>query len=223
MNVNQLRPHIQSRIAHELGITFLDNLDFAVKNKLQEKDVFVTSIYTNEEIAKQESPKYEPGILMDGLLEAASDSGHHAIVKDTKPKGHIFVQMVTKSCHMVITRRNTTNTHNAKFYIEEALHNVGLLKVDQKDLFDSEILGTSENIDDLLFVCVTAYWDTDNELLDLSFIIPSPNEKRSLMTFSLNELKQSSLEPMTEVAEEPILALKKRLDDASDDHRDDAV
>lgn len=37
MDINELRPYIQSRIAHEFGNTFLDNLEFSIKNKLLEK------------------------------------------------------------------------------------------------------------------------------------------------------------------------------------------
>ncbi|MDC4567371.1 hypothetical protein NQ790_18315 [Acinetobacter baumannii] len=81
------------------------------------------------------------------------------------------------------------------------------------------ILNEEVELDDLLFVCVTSYWNSDFELLDLDFIIPHPIENRPILHFSLAELKKSALEPMTDVAEEPILAIKKRLEQADDDSR----
>ena len=104
MDINELRPHIQSRIAHEFGNIFLDNLEFSIKNKLLEKDIFIQEIFDSPELAKQESPKYEPGLIMDALNSTAIDAGHRASVEDTKPKGHQFVQMTTNSCHVVISR-----------------------------------------------------------------------------------------------------------------------
>lgn len=219
MDINELRPHIQSRIAHEFGNTFLDNLEFSIKNKLLEKDFFIQEIFDSPELAKQESPKYEPGLIMDALNSTAIDSGHKAAIQDTKPKGHQFVQMTTNSCHIVISRRDSKNTKNAHFYIEQARSNIGLVKDHQSDLLIKAILNEEDELDDLLFVCVTSYWNSDFELLDLDFIIPHPIENRPILHFSLAELKKSALEPMTDVAEEPILAIKKRLEQADDDSR----
>jgi len=42
-------------------------------------------------------------------------------------------------------------------------------------------------------------------------------EKRPILRFTLAELRKSASEPMTGVAEEPILAIKKRLEQADDD------
>ena len=53
MDINELRPHIQSRIAHEFGNIFLDNLEFSVKNKLLEKDFFIQEMFDSPELAKQ--------------------------------------------------------------------------------------------------------------------------------------------------------------------------
>ena len=52
MDINELRPHIQSRIAHEFGNIFLDNLEFSIKNKLLEKE------YKNEISLKNTAQKY---------------------------------------------------------------------------------------------------------------------------------------------------------------------
>lgn len=51
MDINELRPHIQSRIAHEFGNIFLDNLEFSIKNKLLEKDIFIQEIFDSPELA----------------------------------------------------------------------------------------------------------------------------------------------------------------------------
>ncbi|MHC3122628.1 MULTISPECIES: hypothetical protein [Acinetobacter] len=219
MDINELRPHIQSRIAHEFGTNFLDGLVFSIKNRLLEKDAFVQEIYFSPELAQQESSKYEPGLLMDALLATANESGHNAVVRDTKPKGHQFVQMTTPSCHVVITRKDSLNTKNAKFYLEQSRSNIGLVKNHQSDLLIKAILNEDVELDDLLFVCVTGYWNSDFELLDLDFIIPHPIENRPILQFSLAELKKSASEPMTDVAEEPILAIKKRLEQADDGSR----
>ena len=194
-------------------------LIFSIKNRLLEKDNFVQEIYHSPEIAHQESAKYEPGLLMDALLASAVESGHNAIVQDTKPKGHQFVQMTTPSCHIVIMRKDSNNTKNAKFYIEQSLSNTGLIKERQRDLLAEVILNEGSHLDDLLFICATGYWNSSFELLDLDFIIPHPIENRPILTFSLAELKKSASEPMTEVAEENILAIKKRLDQADDSSR----
>ena len=106
---------------------------------------------------------------------------------------------------------------NAHFYIEQARSNIGLVKGHQSDLLVKAILNEDIELDDLLFVCVTSYWNSVFELLDLDFIIPHPIENRPILHFSLAELKKSALEPMTDVAEEPILAIKKRLEQADDD------
>ncbi|KKW76166.1 hypothetical protein AAV97_17395 [Acinetobacter sp. Ag2] len=219
MDLNELRPHILSRIAHEFGNNFLDSLEFQIKNRLLEKENYVQESYYSPELARQESVKYEPGLLMDALLASAVESGHNAIVQDTKPRGHQFVQMTTPSCHIVIMRKDSNNTKNAKFYIEQSLSNTGLIKQRQRDLLAEVILNEGANLDDLLFICVTGYWNSDVELLDLDFIIPHPIENRPILTFSLAELKQSASEPMTEVAEENILTIKKRLDQADDSSR----
>lgn len=217
MDINELRPHIQSRIAHEFGNNFLDGLAFSVTNRFLEKDSFVQATYFSPELARQESPKYEPGLLMDALLAAANESGHNAMVQDTKPKGHQFVQMTTSSCHVAIMRKDSLNTRNAKFYIEQSRSNIGLVKDHQNDLLINAIINENTELDDLLFVCVTGYWNSDFELLDLNFIIPHPIENRPILQFSLAELKKSASEPMTDVAEEPILAIKKRLEQADED------
>lgn len=219
MDINELRPHIQSRIAHEFGSNFLDSLVFSIKNRLLEKDAFVQEIYSSRELARQESSKYEPGLLMDALLATATECRHNATVQDTKPKGHQFVQMTTSSCHVVIMRRDSINTKNAKFYIEQSRSNIGLIKNNQNDLLIKAILNEEMELDNLLFVCVTGYWNTDSELLDLDFIIPHPIENRPILRFTLAELKKSASEPMTDVAEEPILAIKKRLEQANDSSR----
>lgn len=219
MDINELRPHILSRIAHEFGNNFLDGLVFSIKNRLLEKDNFVQEIYHSPELARQESAKYEPGLLMDALLASAKESGHNAVVQDTKPKGHQFVQMITPSCHIVIMRRDSINTKNAKFYVEQSRSNIGLIKESQRDLLAKAILDENIELDDLLFVCVTGYWKSDFELLDLNFIVPHPIENRPILSFSLDELKKSASEPMTDVAEEPILAIKKRLEQADDSSR----
>ncbi|MFV5348626.1 hypothetical protein [Acinetobacter soli] len=213
MNINELRPHIKSRIAHEFGSAFLDELDFSIKNKMLEKDAYVHANYSSVELAKQESPKYEPGLLMDSLLSAATATGHSAQVQDTKPKGHQFVQMITRNCHVVIMRKDSSNTKNAKFYVEQSLSNLGLVKGNQNDLLIQAILAEDVEFDDLLFVCVTSYWNADFQLLDIDFIVPHPLENIPIFTFSLAELKKSASEPMTDVAEEPILAIKKRLEE----------
>lgn len=219
MDINELRPHIQSRIAHEFGNNFLDSLVFSIKNRLLEKDSFVHEIYYSAELAKQESSKYEPGLLMDALLATANESGHKAIVKDTKPKGHQFVQMTTPSCHVVIMRKDSLNTKNAKFYLDQSKSNIGLVKDHQSDLLIQAILNEDVELDDLLFVCVTGYWNSDFEILELDFIIPHPIENTPILSFSLAELQKSASEPMTDVAEEPILAIKKRLEQANDSSR----
>lgn len=219
MDINELRPHILSRIAHEFGNNFLDGLVFSIKNRLLEKDNFVQQIYHSPELARQESAKYEPGLLMDGLLASAEESGHNAVVQDTKPKGHQFVQMTTSSCHIVIMRRDSINTKNAKFYLEQSRSNIGLIKETQRDLLVKALVDEDVNLDDLLFICVAGYWNSDFELLDIDFIIPHPIENRPILTFSLAELKKSASEPMTEVAEEPILAIKKRLEQADNSSR----
>ncbi len=217
MDINELRPHIQSRIAHEFGINFLDSLEFSIRNKLLEKDAYIQVMFQSSELAKQESPKYEPGLLMDSLIATAIESGHSAIVQDTKPKGHQFIRMTTPSCHVVIMRRDSLNTKNAKFYIEKSLSNAGLVKANQSDLLINAILNDEAVLDDLLFVCITSYWNSAFELLDLDFIVPHPMEKRPILRFTLAELRKSASEPMTGVAEEPILAIKKRLEQADDD------
>lgn len=185
MELAELRPHIQSRIAHEFGSNFLDELIFSIKNKFLEKDTFITGIYESKELAKQDGPKYEPGLLMDALISSALKCNHRAVIKDTNPKGHQFVQMTTPSCHIVTMRNNSINTKKAKFYVEKTLSNIGLVKNPQDDLFIKAILNEDANLDDLLFVCVTSYWNSSHEILDINFIVPHPTKNYPIFHFSL--------------------------------------
>lgn len=217
MNLNDLRPHIESRLAHELGVNFLDDLPITIKNKLLEKDNFVNTTYSaSPEIAKQESPKFEPGLLMVGLFESAERAGHMAMVRDTAPKGHVFVQIATPSCHLMVMRRYSSNTQQAHFYVNECLANTDLLEDNQADLLAEAISLDGQPLSNLLFVCASIYWDQEAELIDVSFILPHPINKHPLMQFSLDDLRKSALQPMTKMAEESILVLKKRLGDADD-------
>lgn len=217
MTLNEVRPHIQSRLAHELGGIFLDQLPIITQNKMQEKDTFVASVMSSPELARQLAPKMEPDMLMDCLFESSISSGNKAVVKNTNPKGHSYVQMATNSCYLILMRRESKNTNNAIYYTRQALLNSGLISESQGDLLALTLTRPDESIDDLLFVCVEVGWQADSEILDISFILPHPTKGYPLFSFSLSELQKAVSQPLTDIAEEPIVSIKRRIDDADQD------
>ena len=217
MKLNDLRPHIQSRLAHELGKIFLDRLPIDCLNKMAEKDAFVGSVMYSSEMAKQISPKLEPDMLMDSLYQAAVESGLLSTIKDTNPKGHSYVELVSASCHMVLLRRESSNTCNAQYYTKKALTNAGLLTQTQGDMLAITQTQDDEPLENLLFVCAEVGWQSNEAILDITFILPHPTKNYPLLKFTLHELQMAADQPLTDIAEEPLPSIRKRLDEADDE------
>jgi hypothetical protein len=216
MKIESLRPQICSKLANELGLEFLERLEMVIKNGFIEANLFVDGTFSSSELGKQAVAKLQPDLLMDRFKSAAELSNHVATIEDTKPSGHKFVQVTTSSCVLVTMQRFSTNTPRAKFYGEKAINNLQYVVEDsQLDLF-SKIRGNVEIQNSHTFICMTSYWDNRTESLDLHFEVPHPTKSFILMQFNLNELKESVMQTMTEVAEESILTLLKRLDDEDD-------
>lgn len=216
MTLNDLRPHIQSRLAHELGIDFLSELSLNIHRNMQKVEEIASGFYS-QEFSKQFKPKAEPDFLMDALIESADWTKHKVIAESTKPDGHIFAKMTTPSCHLIALRKSSKNTSDARFFRHAALSNTGLVSNSQLPLLDSLLTDEQTPLDDLLFVCIEIYWDSYLEKPDISFTLPHPRSNTRLMSFSLIELVEYAQKPMTDIAEEPIISLKKRLDRTDND------
>lgn len=220
MNIENLRPHVCSKLAHDLGQDFLEQLEIIIKNGLIESDLFFDAAFYSSELSEQAVSKIQPDLLMDRLKHVSELSSHFASIEETKPRGHKFVQVTTNSCVLVTMQKFSTNTTRAQYYSERALKNLVLLSEEpQIDLF-SEITDNIVINESHIFVCMTSYWDKRAELLDLSFEVPHPSKQTVLMQFSLNELKESVMQSMTDIAEESMLTLLKRLDDADDSKKE---
>ncbi|MFC2995171.1 hypothetical protein ACFODO_07830 [Acinetobacter sichuanensis] len=216
MTLDELKPHIQSRLAHELKSNFLESLSIDITNRLLNSNEFVLSNFHNPEIANQVSPKLEPDVLMDELFNVARANGHNVIVKETSPKGHFYTHVTTSSCNLIITRRVSRNVMKSHYFANQAALNQGLVEPVQPDLLDDiALLGDEVPLNSLLFVYASIYWDRENQLLDFELILPHPTEFYSLLTFSLDELKASAKEPMTDIAEDDIVSIKRRVDQAA--------
>ncbi|MHA3081378.1 hypothetical protein [Acinetobacter sp. ANC 5502] len=214
MKIETLRPHVCSKLAHDLGLEFLEQIEITVKNALLETDLFFDTTFSDSKLSEQAVAKVQPDLLMDKLKLAAETSGHIATLEDTKPRGHTFVQVKTNSCVIVSMQKFSTNTTRAQYYADRSLKNLALLIDDpQPDLF-SEIKGNIEINESHIFICMTSYWDKKVELIDLSFDVPHPSKQTVLMRFSLDELKESVMQSMTDIAEEPsLVTLLKSLDE----------
>lgn len=220
MKIENLRPHVCSKLAHGLGREFLDQLEIILKNGLIESDLFFDATFFDSELSEQAVAKVQPDLLMDRLKRVAEMSGHLAAIEETKPRGHKFVQVTTDSCILATMQKFSTNTTRAQYYAERALKNLVLLAEEpQLNLF-SEITENIEINESHMFVCMTSYWDKKVEILDLSFDVPHPSKQTVLMQFSLNELKESVMQSMTDIAEESMLTLLKRLDEADDSEQE---
>lgn len=213
MTIDDLKPHILSRLAHEFKLQFLDALPIDIKNRLLSNGEYISSTFNNPDISNQAAPKYEPDILMDELYKVASNNGHSVIAKETVPKGHFYTHMTTSSCNVIIVRRNSRNTSKSNFFADQAFLNYGLMEPQQPDLLDDIVLQNDETpLSSLLFVYASVYWDREMEMLDFEFILPHPTEFRPLMVFSLDELRTAAKKPMTDIAGDDIVSFKKRID-----------
>ncbi|MCU4599054.1 hypothetical protein [Acinetobacter bereziniae] len=216
MTLDELKPHIQSRLAHELKGNFLESLSIDIKNRLLGASEFVLSNFHNPEIANQVSPKLEPDVLMDELFNVARANGHNVVIKETNPKGHFYTHVTTSSCNLIITRRSSRNVMKSLYFADQATLNQGLVEPVQPDLLDNIALLDDEiPLSSLLFVYASIYWDRENQLLDFELILPHPTEFYSLLTFTLDELRVSAKEPMTDIAEDDIVTMKRRVDQAT--------
>ncbi|MDH0827917.1 hypothetical protein N5C97_15815 [Acinetobacter johnsonii] len=216
MTLDELKPHIQSRLAHELKENFLESLSIDIKNRLLGTSEFVLSNFHSLEIANQLSPKLEPDVLMDVLFNAARANGHNVVIKETSQKGHFFTHVTTSSCNLIITRRSSRNVMRSNYFADQATVNQGLVEPVQPDLLDNIALLDDEiPLSSLLFVYASIYWDRENQLLDFELVLPHPTEFYSLLTFTLDELRASAKEPMTDIAEDDIVTMKRRVDQAA--------
>ncbi|MFZ0022287.1 hypothetical protein ABVS_2816 [Acinetobacter lwoffii] len=216
MTLDELKPHIQSRLAHELKGNFLESLSIDIKNRLLGASEFVLSNFHNSEIANQISPKLEPDVLMDELFNVARANGHNVVIKETIPKGHFYTHLTTSSCNLIITRRSSRNVMKSLYFTNQATLNQGLVEPVQPDLLDNIALLDDEiPLSSLLFVYASIYWDRENQLLDFELVLPHPTEFYSLLTFTLDELRASAKEPMTDIAEDDIVTMKRRVDQAA--------
>lgn len=219
MNIEELRPHIQSRLAHELGLNFIDYLSITLKRRLQEHETYIDTTFFNEELSNQARPKITDTI-MDAVMESAKLSGHAVSIRDTKPKGYTFVEMTTQSCYLMAKRTESSNTDNAAYYSQKTLCNVGLQKAQlNDDLFNVLLIQDDIPLEDMLFVSISIFWHHTQKILDVKFQLPSPNLKRPIMEFSIDDLRESARKPMTNIAEEPIITIKKRLDDSDNQEK----
>lgn len=216
MTLDELKPHIQSRLAHELKENFLESLSIDIKNRLLGASEFVLSNFHNPEIANQVSPKLEPDVLMDELFNVARANGHNVVIKETTPRGHFYTHVTTSSCNLIITRRSSRNVMKSNYFADQATLNQGLVEPVQPDLLDNIALLDDEiPLSSLLFVYASIYWDRENQLLDFELVLPHPTEFYSLLTFTLDELRASAKEPMTDIAEDDIVTMKRRVDQAA--------
>ncbi len=216
MTLDELKPHIQSRLAHELTGNFLESLSIDIKNRLLGASEYVLSNFHNPEIANQISPKLEPDILMDELFNVARANGHNVVIKETTPRGHFYTRLTTSSCNLIITRRSSRNVMRSLYFADHATLNQGLVEPVQPDLLDNIALLDDEiPLSSLLFVYASIYWDRENQLLDFELVLPHPTEFYSLLTFTLDELRASAKEPMTDIAEDDIVTMKRRVDQAA--------
>lgn len=104
----------------------------------------------------------------------------------------------------------------SNYFADQATLNQGLVEPVQPDLLDNIALLDDEiPLSSLLFVYASIYWDRENQLLDFELVLPHPTEFYSLLTFTLDELRASAKEPMTDIAEDDIVTMKRRVDQAA--------
>lgn len=212
MKLSELRPHLVSRVAHELKYSFLNDLIIDLKNRILTNDDYIRNTYHSPELLQQAAAIQQPHVLMDELFKVAQENAHNVVIKSTKPKGYHYTQIATPSCHVVILRKHTNNTKNARFFQNEALLNEGLMAPQQPDLLDDILSSNNENpLSSLLFICIEIAWNSEQEILDIDFNLPHPTEHYRLIKFSAEELIEAASKPKTEEAEEDIVSLKKRI------------
>ncbi len=218
MKRSDLRPHLLSRIAHELGRDFLYKFFEKIEQLHIKEEQHLREQFSSIVLIFQESAKRSPALVMEALRHSAEQVGIHAEPTSTYPKGHVYIKATTHSFNLLTIKGKTKNTNNAKFFTSSAFANQLLLDK-QGDFFESEKTNPNQQptLVDKMLLAIEHIFDFPSKEHIISFLLPHPANDSYIFSFSYKELMEETLKPKTIIADESLVSLKKRLNDAEDD------
>ncbi|WP_215777835.1 hypothetical protein [Paludibacterium sp. B53371] len=207
--MHDLHTALLQRIAFEVGDIFTVKLEDRLTAAFKASNDYANQWFDPE--LRQSNKGHNQSVhILQEVVRVAREAGHDATMAPTTPKGHHYAKVILPSFTMGGTRIESPHWQRAKYAKNFGRLNKALEPL-TRDLFDAIEEGVIQ--DRIFLVVAVAENRYRGGFPDIYFAVPYSTLDGYHFSATLDEVREATKQSVEEPLE-PLVFLKKRLDDA---------